>query len=1321
MSPSSPKPGWLWLNPGQLSITSRLTLTFLGVGLVPLLTSQWMALEQFKRTLVLNHLEQTGQIAEAKRDDLESFLDGSRRALEQVAQSPTLREELERNQNPEQAARVLAEALRSAHGPGGAEGPFESLHLVDSQGRVVISSLDPTSHRDPAAAGLSRALRQQLSTATATWASPEGGLALLAQDPTTKRLVTDLAVPVRGADEKTVGLVTGTIDAGNFRRLMNTQLLGLGRTARTELVTLQDQGKTLTLTRLGLERGATTEPGKEASKKRALRFEPLTAGPLRTRNLDQAAAALDGGFRSSDGRERIGSWRRLSQGKIGLLVSMERSEVVESTATLRDRLLGLMVLATSLVGAAGVLLGRSLTRPLLDLHTAVRDFDISNDGQLRPVAVKGHDEIAELANTINSMVLGIQERSASLNRTNNRIQTYIQTVQTALLAIGNGGEITLLNEAGCRLLGFPPAGWLGRNWIADFVVDEEAQRQLSAALAKGLTSGPGSAGIDEAAMLEYRVRSQDGQVLLMRWHNCLLRGETGQVLGMLCSGEDITRSRSQELELIEARKVAEQANSAKSEFLSRMSHELRTPMNAIIGLSYLALRAEPEPRLEDYISKINSAGQKLLTIINDILDFSKIEAGRMTLERTDFLLDSVLTDLTGLTAHKIFNKGLELLFLVDEDVPRHLNGDPLRLGQVLLNLLSNSSKFTELGQIVLHIRYLERQNQRIKLGFEVSDTGIGISESQLANLFQPFEQAELSTARHYGGTGLGLTICRHLLGLMEGSIEASSEVGAGTTFRATAWFGLAVAPPSPVLPHGLNGLSVLLVDDNPIAISVLESNLAHLPIRLSTCGSGQETLERVEQAAASGQPIDLILLDWQLPDMDGLETVRRLKALEVPHTPEVVMVTAYGSAEIRMAAAALGVQGFLTKPICQSDLVDTLIELVEPTSSSGRSDQLMAETLLCQGLDGLRVLLVEDNQINQQICVELLSSVAVNVTVAENGEEALRLLDGAADNAGGDDGSLPFDLVLMDLNMPVLDGWEATRRLRRNPRFNDLPVLAMTAHALVEERERCLALGMQEHLTKPIEPTRLYAALAHWGQRTLEADTASAAAQPGIPPATTPPPPGLDREGGLRRTAGNEDLYHRLLSSMANTQADAADRVAAALNEQDAPTARRIAHTVKGVAANLGATALAEAASRLENTLQAGHPSADDLDHFRSTLEETVALIRALPSTGRTLAEGHGEGEELGGSGPDGPWDAAMPEPADLLEQLRTLLQAGDGEAIDLVQAHRASLQRLLGGATFRAMEGQLEHFAFEAAAAALEAATPVAPALASPGNGDSR
>jgi two-component system sensor histidine kinase/response regulator len=407
------------------------------------------------------------------------------------------------------------------------------------------------------------------------------------------------------------------------------------------------------------------------------------------------------------------------------------------------------------------------------------------------------------------------------------------------------------------------------------------------------------------------------------------------------------------------------------------------------------------------------------------------------------------------------------------------------------------------------------------------------------------------------------------------------------------------------------------VDDNPIAISVLEANLAHLPIRMSACGSGLETLQRVEQAAASGHPIDLILLDWQLPDIDGLETLRRLQAIEGLRRPEVVMVTAYGDAEIRRAAAALGVQGFLTKPICQSDLLDTLIELMEPSTASDRPDPLMAETRLSQGLAGLRVLLVEDNEVNQQICVELLNSVAVRVTVAENGAEALRLLEGPGDEADGHDGTLPFDLVLMDLNMPVLDGWETTRRLRRNPRFNDLPVLAMTAHALVEERDRCLALGMQEHLTKPVEPARLYAALAHWGQRTVgAADSPPAGARPGAGAETTPPPSGLDLDGGLRRTAGNVGLYRRLLSSLANTQADAAERVAAALKERDDPAARQITHTVKGVAANLGVTALAEAASRLENTLQAGQPSDDDLDLFRRTLAETVALIRGPANDG---------------------------------------------------------------------------------------------------------
>ena len=382
---------------------------------------------------------------------------------------------------------------------------------------------------------------------------------------------------------------------------------------------------------------------------------------------------------------------------------------------------------------------------------------------------------------------------------------------------------------GCRLLGFPPAGWLSLNWLRDCVVDEAARRLLADGLAAAIAAPADDTAIGAASELEYRVRCQDGRILLMRWHSSLLRGEQGDVIGILSSGEDITQQRSQELELIEARRVAEEANAAKSEFLSRMSHELRTPMNGILGMAHLALKADPEPKLKDYISKINGAGEKLLLIINDILDFSKIEAGKMSVESSEFWLDTMLADLTSMIAQKIFDKGLELLFLVDEDVPRHLIGDQLRLGQVLLNLLANASKFTQQGQILLHIHTLQRQQRRVQLGFEVSDTGIGIAPEQMASLFQPFEQAERSTTRHYGGTGLGLTICRHLLGLMEGSIEASSAVGVGSSFRANAWFGLAQPPPPAVLPERLNGLSVLLVDDNPTAIAVLAANLAHVP------------------------------------------------------------------------------------------------------------------------------------------------------------------------------------------------------------------------------------------------------------------------------------------------------------------------------------------------------------------------------------------------------------------------------------------------------------------------------------------------------------
>ena len=1189
MTPSRPRPhpvrrAQLGLQGllGHLSITPKLTLVLLAVGLTPLLASQFLALQQFKRSLVLNRLEQAEEVGANTLADLQSSL-----------------------------------ALQS---------------------------------RPPATGG------------------PALG---------------DGAAPNRSAGS--LPTLAAIADSG----LLENQKLGLGRSGRAQLMRQERPGSMARLLPL-VAKGQGTQ-----DQDQAVRFEPLSISPLEKPNLLQGNKRA-GNVIEADGVRRVGVWLPLEPDNTGLLISVERQEVLQSAVNLRDQLIALSLLTTAAVAGAGVLLGRSLTRPLRDLHNAVQGFDAASEDALQTVAVQGNDEIGTLARTFNRMTRRIQDRSATLNSTNNRIQAYIQTVQTALLAIGMNGEITLLNEVGCQLLGFPPARWLGANWLNDCMVDAEARRILRDALERArqgeaMGRGEGSkaasrndvSALGEAAVLDYHVRSQDGRILLMRWHSSLLRGESGQVIGLLSSGEDITLRRSQELELIEARRVAEQANAAKSEFLSRMSHELRTPMNAIIGMSYLALRANPEPRLQDYVSKINAAGQKLLALINDILDFSKIEAGKMSLERTDFLLDSVLADLSTLIAQKIFDQGLELLFLVDEDVPRQLQGDPLRLGQVLLNLLSNASKFTKLGQIVLRISCLEQRGQRVQLRFEVTDTGIGMEESQLAKLFQPFEQAELSTTRHFGGSGLGLTICRHLLGLMEGTIEASSAVGEGSTFRATAWFGLGAGLPAAVLPEQLKNLRVLLVDDNPIALEVLMAHLAHLPLQLSCCGSGEETLQQVRRAAESGAPIDLVLLDWQLPGMDGLETMRQLRQRESEGAPEVVMVTAFGRDDVRFSAEREGIRAFLTKPVCQSELLDILVTLEQPDPRSPLplppSPLEMAQQ---EGLAGLRVLLVEDNEINQQICCELLRDASVEVTVAADGAEALQRLE--QPGVPADEGLLPFDLVLMDLNMPVLDGWETTRRIREDSRWDRLPVLAMTAHALVEERDRCQALGMQDHLTKPIEPDTLFQALRRWGrpgEPSSQNATQSDAATPVYGDL-----PGFDLTGGLRRTAGNLALHRQLLNSLANTQASASRRVQEALNSNDTLEAQRIAHTVKGVAANLGATALAEAAGQLDRALQSDGSWQEPLVHFDRTLRQSVATIRSLQAAAKEPSPR-----------PAAASTGREPGPADL-ERLATLLAAGDGDALELFRRLQPDLATLLGEAAVAAMAAHLERFALEAA-----------------------
>lgn len=777
---------------------------------------------------------------------------------------------------------------------------------------------------------------------------------------------------------------------------------------------------------------------------------------------------------------------------------------------------------------------------------------------------------------------------------------------------------------------------------------------------------------------EFRVIWPDGAIHHIEAHADVHRDESGNSTRMIGMNWDISARKDAEQELMDhldglegvvetrteelqiALDKAESATRAKSDFLANMSHEIRTPMNAIIGMNHLLLKSDLEGKELNYAQKIGSAAHNLLRIINDILDFSKIEAGKLDLESTTFDLNEVfvnLADVIGLKAHK---KGLELVFATRNDVPTRLVGDPLRLGQILLNLASNAVKFSDRGDIIVETSLLEQANEKCLIRFAVRDQGVGLTKEQQKGLFDAFTQADASTTRKFGGTGLGLTICKKLVAMMGGEIGVESRPGEGSTFWFTVSYQMAELPERPEfsIPRDLRRLKVLVLDDNELARKVLRDSLEGFGFLVHEVSSGEDAMAELESESQAGRSYELVLIDWRLPDMDGVQAALEIqKNKRIGEVPRVVMVTAYGREQISQEAREADLEGFLVKPFGSSILFDTVMEVFGHTSRTHQDVQGITWEST-HGLDPIRgahLLLVEDKEVNQEVACGVLEGEGFKVSVANTGREALDLVLAKGEQ---------FDLIIMDLQMPEMDGYTAAREIRKHERFDRLPIMAMTADAFSGVEERTIAAGMNGYATKPIDPPKLFAEMIrlvdpNGAGRSTDYTRRLAFEQAAE---SLPELPGIDVDKGLARLQGRTALYRRVLAKFRAHQSDAAQRLKNSIESEDFETARRTTHSLKGVVGSINAAALLETVVALDEALSTSpRPPLEEL--LQSFEEQLQIVISGLAQLERSDSQGSRDDVEV---------DRA--EVTTLLEGLRELLEDDDTDATAVLEQLRGKL-----------------------------------------------
>ena len=899
-------------------------------------------------------------------------------------------------------------------------------------------------------------------------------------------------------------------------------------------------------------------------------------------------------------------------------------------------------------------------------------------------AEMARSEIARYRDHLEQLV---KDRTEELRVSEERTRLLLESAGEGIIGVSLDGKMTFVNPAACRMLGYSPDEFESKelhSLIHYAHKDGSTYPQEDCPMQKSISGGTAS-HIDSEVLWR-----KDGTSFPVAYSSNPVHKD-GSLVGSVITFSDITARKLAEEQVRRAKEIAEEATKAKSDFLANMSHEIRTPMNAVIGMAHLALQTELTPKQADYLTKIQRSAHSLLGIINDILDFSKIEAGKLEMESVDFSLDEVLDNVSTVVGVKVHEKELEFLMDTTQDVPLALVGDPLRLAQVLINLCNNAVKFTERGEIIISTKLLKKQDEWVMLQFAVRDTGVGLTQEQKGKLFQAFSQADMSTTRKYGGTGLGLTISKRLVKMMGGEIWVESEAGKGSEFIFTAKFGLARKFSRRRLEPSvdLRGMRVLVIDDNASSREILQSLLETMSFEVTVAASAEEGIAELEKEAKI-RPYRLVLMDWKMPGMDGIKATELIKNLPtLPQKPKVIIATAYGREEVMQRSEKVGVDGFLLKPVGQSVLFDSIMialgrgaqERETVKRVSGRNEEEL------QKICGARVLLAEDNEINQQVAEEILQQAGLVVRSANNGKEAVEMV-----KAGN------FDVVLMDIQMPVMGGFEATQEIRRDERFQDLPIIAMTAHAMAGDHEKSIEAGMNDHLTKPIDPDQLISALVKWvkpGDReTSEGLSESSSESKKVQDILPAQLPGISIASGLGRVAGNRQLYAKLLCKFKDGQKNAVYQIKAALQLGDMETATLRAHTVKGVSGNLGGDNLYQAASELEKAIKEGKNLDLVMAEFDSQLKVVIDGIRVVEE--RLTSQ-----KEPEVSGAEAPVDREAVKT--LLQEIAQLLESDLTEAMNRLEALNRLLANSLVKEDFKRLEKQIESFDTDTALKTLE------------------